>query len=64
MVVLGRTVNAFLRNTERDNVIKYNARYFYTEKCENFLQLLADPVPILTFSFLNRSVGTLRYATS
>jgi len=26
MVVLGRTVNALLRNTERGNITKYNAK--------------------------------------
>jgi len=60
MVVFGRTVNALLRNTARGSVTKYNAKCLYTGKCENRLQLLADPIPILKNIFILRSLGRYR----
>jgi hypothetical protein len=60
MVVLGRTVNALLRNTKRDNVTKYNAECLYAGKCENCLQVLADPVPTVNNIFILRSLGRYR----
>lgn len=64
MVVLGRIVNVLLRNTKRD-VTEYNAECLYRGKCENCLQLLADPVPILNNIFILISLGRyVRYATS
>jgi len=60
MVVLGRTINALLRNTERGKVTKYYAKCLYTGKCENCLQLLVDPIPILNNIFILRSLGRYR----